>query len=133
MIITPHGVVSQQEVQTKSTLAGEFREGPRGGRRLQPIICPINLLETLMLESMVTERCVPPKRTWVRPNMAQARQMVRDNPESQPHHWQRIIRQRAAWQSRSPRLLHPRPPPWLPFPGKPFALSSNASPASIHF
>ena len=32
-------------------------EGPKGGRRYQPIICPTNLPESFMLESILNKRC----------------------------------------------------------------------------
>ena len=32
-------------------------EGPKGGERHQPIICPANLPETLTLEIILAERC----------------------------------------------------------------------------
>ena len=56
----------------------------RRRRRHQPIP-PVNLPETLMLKSVLTERCVHcQKGPWVRPNVGQARWLARENPETNP-------------------------------------------------
>ena len=79
-----------------------------------------------MLESMVTERCVchqkGPESDQI---MAQKMNGQRQPRKLTPSPW--IIRQRAARQSRSPRLLHSRSPPWHPFPVKSFALPVRIS------
>ena len=72
MIITPHMSCLTTGSPDKEHTSWRIPEGPKGGRRLQPIICPPNLLETLMLESRATERCARHQkgpesdRTWQR-------------------------------------------------------------------
>lgn len=55
--------------------------GAKRGRRDQPMTCPANLPETLMLESILSERCVYHQEgPWVAPNMSMSRMTSQRQP-----------------------------------------------------
>ena len=113
-------------------LSGRIQEGPKGGRRYQPIISPANLLESFALESTLAERCAHhQERPWVRPNMGQARGLARNNPETHPitrkPETVSHVAEQFSWIPL-PSCSLPR----RPFPIKSFALSACVSPQT-HF
>ena len=77
-------------------------EGPKGGRRHQPIICPAHLPEALTLEATLTERCMHGQEgPWVRAHTGQARRLARTNPKTNPINIKpEASRHMAEWFSR---------------------------------
>ena len=100
----------------------------KGGRRHQPIICPANLSESFLLESILAESCMHHQEgPWVRPNMGQARDLeinyITIKLETASHTAEQL-----SWVPLSYccPLAHP-------FPVKSFALSAYVFPWIIHF
>ena len=113
--------------------AGIIWEGPKGGRRCQPIICLANLPESFALESILAERRTHHQEgPWVRPNMSQTRGLARDNPKTNPITIKPETVSHVAEQvSWVPLLCYF--PSGHPFPIKPFVLSACVSTWTIHF
>ena len=107
-------------------------EGPKSGRRCQPIKCLVNLPESFALESISAERYTCHQEgPWVRTNMDQARWLARDNQALTPLPWTQDCepRGRAVLLGSLTRCS----PPGHPFPINSLALSSPVSPRTIHF
>ena len=102
-------------------------------RRRADMICPANLPESFVLESILAKRCTHHQEgPWVRPNISQARWWVRDNPENNLI----TIKPETACHVAEQFSWVPLPCcslPGLPFPIKSFALSVRVSLQTIHF
>ena len=106
----------------------ENREGPKGGRRHQPIICPADFPEPLELKFILAERRVHHQEgPVVRLNMGQARRLARDSPESAP-----IAIKPAAWESSPPGSLTLLVSTQAALPNKIFSLLVCVSTPVIH-
>ena len=103
-----------------------IRERSKGERRRQSI-CPTNLPEFFLLESILAERCVHHQE-----GLPEWERLARDNLETNPI----PIKPETASHVAEQSFWIPLPscsPPGCPFPIKCLALSARVSPGTIHF